>query len=168
MVRSQFQKLFWNQGCDVVYNLPVDFDISHFCVFHSALLNMDLVKIFFISNSPALLIYLSSYFYSEWTISFRKDGCGRKAVVVKTWSVGFLFFQFLLPGNSFFVFEYSCQISWKYAFLIRSVVVKFCSVNLNQVISSGYYPQCFVLLWKIPHFCPIIMTIATGTCFSLF
>ena len=38
MVRSQFRKLFWNQGCDVVYNLPAGFYISNFCVFHSALM----------------------------------------------------------------------------------------------------------------------------------
>ena len=44
MVRSEFEKLFWNQCCDVVYNLPDQFDISNFCVFHSALLFMGLVE----------------------------------------------------------------------------------------------------------------------------
>ena len=38
MVRYQLYIVFWYQGCDVVHNLPVGFDIQHFCVFHSTLL----------------------------------------------------------------------------------------------------------------------------------
>ena len=39
MVQSWFQKLFWNQDCDVVSNLVVEIAIYNFDLFHSALLN---------------------------------------------------------------------------------------------------------------------------------
>ena len=38
MVQSWFQKLFWNQDCDVVSNLVVEIAIYNFDLFHSALL----------------------------------------------------------------------------------------------------------------------------------
>ena len=38
MVQSWFQKLFWNQGCDAVLNLAVEFSIWNFYIFHSTLL----------------------------------------------------------------------------------------------------------------------------------
>ena len=33
MVQSRFQKLFWNQDCDVVGNLVVEIEIFNFCLF---------------------------------------------------------------------------------------------------------------------------------------
>ena len=38
MAQSWFQKLFWNQDCDLVSNLLVEIAISNFDLFHSALL----------------------------------------------------------------------------------------------------------------------------------
>ena len=38
MVQLWFQKLFWNQGCDVVSNLVVEIAIYNFDLFHTALL----------------------------------------------------------------------------------------------------------------------------------
>ena len=40
MVQSQFQKLFWNQDCDVVSNLVVEIAIYNFDLFHSTLLHI--------------------------------------------------------------------------------------------------------------------------------
>ena len=39
MVQSWFQKLFWNQDCDVVSNLVVEIAIYNFDLFHSALVH---------------------------------------------------------------------------------------------------------------------------------
>ena len=39
MVQSWFQKLFWNQDCDVVSNLAVEIAIYNFDLFHTALIN---------------------------------------------------------------------------------------------------------------------------------
>ena len=38
MVQSWFQKLFWNQDCDVVSNLVVEIAIYNFDIFHTALM----------------------------------------------------------------------------------------------------------------------------------
>ena len=38
MVQSWFQKLFWNQGCDAVLNLAVEFWIWNFYLFHYTLI----------------------------------------------------------------------------------------------------------------------------------
>ena len=38
MVWSWFQKLFWNQGCDAILNLAVEFSIWNFYIFQSTLL----------------------------------------------------------------------------------------------------------------------------------
>ena len=38
MVQSWFQKLFWNQDCDVVSNLVVEIAIYNFDLFHYTLI----------------------------------------------------------------------------------------------------------------------------------
>ena len=40
IIQSWFQKLFWNQCCDVVQNLPGIFAFSNFYVFHSTLISI--------------------------------------------------------------------------------------------------------------------------------
>ena len=106
------------------------------------------------------MLILNNFLQERWL--WQKSGCGENLIR------GLLHFLSVShPENCFHFFlstfshpENSCKISRKYAFSHSE-----CSCQILPCLI--HHISIWFVLWKLPPFCPLVLTIAHRTCFSL-